>query len=615
MTTPLTGNWNYPTLIRFGAGRIVELPQHCGALGMQRPLLVTDAGLAALPMVARAVAICRDAGLRCEVFSDVQPNPIEANVTAGVAAFRRGGHDGVIAFGGGSALDTGKGVALMVGQSRPIWDFEDREDWFTRVDVAGMAPVVAVPTTAGTGSEVGRASVFTDLRDHMKKIIFHPRMMPAIVIEDPELCVGLPPQVTAAVGMDALSHNLEAYCAPGYHPMADGVAVEGMRLVKEWLPRAVHDGADLEARAHMLVASSMGATAFQKGLGAMHSLSHPCSANLGTHHGLTNAVVMPYVLEWNRAAIDAKLARLAASLGLGERSYAGVQGWVLELRREIGIPHTLADLGVRDKHAPAVRTAGVQRPVDGRQSVADDGGGFRAAVSPLHPRRIDGELSRDVTGSPVAAARSAGGDHVVRIAVGGFQHETNTFSPVAGDAWRISRRRTPGPACRAVPRCIAAVRGINLPTAGFIEEAASLRHEACCRSPGVRRSRRVRSPATPSSASRPCCSRTCRPPEPRRWRLPRPARRHGDRTPAGRGRRIAAPRARARRPDRADRCEPRLSRQPVARRWRRHATALSPIARIRMWTWRRRGARAARLCTTCCAGEPVSRPDRARSTS
>jgi len=290
--TTLRGNWNYPTSIKFGAGRIVELPEHCRALGMKRPLLVTDAGLAALPMVANAVRLCRDAGLGCELFSDVQPNPVEANVTSGVTAYRVGHHDGVIAFGGGSALDTAKAIALMVGQGRPIWDFEDRDDWFTRVDVAGMAPVVAVPTTSGTGSEVGRASVITDLRDHTKKIIFHPKMLPAIVLEDPELTLGLPPHITAAVGMDALSHSLEAYCAPGYHPMADGVAVEGIRLVKEFLPRAVADGNDLEARANMLVASSMGATAFQKGLGAMHSLSHPCSANLGTHHGLANAVVM-----------------------------------------------------------------------------------------------------------------------------------------------------------------------------------------------------------------------------------------------------------------------------------------------------------------------------------
>ena len=351
MTTTLRGNWNYPTSIEFGAGRIVELPGLCRELGMQRPLLVTDEGLAALPMIGQAVESCRDDGLECEVFSDVQPNPVEANVSAGVKAFQAGGHDGVIAFGGGSALDTAKAVALMIGQVRPIWDFEDREDWYKRVIVAGMVPVVAVPTTAGTGSEVGRASVITDLRDHTKKIIFHPNMMPSIVLEDPELTVGLPPRITAAVGMDALSHNLEAYCAPGYHPMAEGIAVEGMRLIKEWLPRAVSNGADVEARAHMLVASSMGATAFQKGLGAMHSLSHPCSANLGTHHGLTNAVVMPYVLEWNRAAIEEKLARLAAWLGLRERSYAAVLDWVLDLRREIGIPNTLGEIGVKEEHA------------------------------------------------------------------------------------------------------------------------------------------------------------------------------------------------------------------------------------------------------------------------
>ncbi len=370
MATQLRGNWNYPTSIKFGAGRIVELPEHCRALGMRRPLLVTDAGMAKLPMIARAVALCREAGLECGLYTDVQPNPVEANVSAGVAAFRKGGHDGVIAFGGGSALDTGKAIALMVGQTRPIWDFEDREDWYTRVDVSGMVPVVAVPTTAGTGSEVGRASVFTDLRDHMKKIIFHPRMMPAIVLEDPELTVGLPAAITAAVGMDALSHNLEAYCAPGYHPLAEGVAVEGMRLIKEWLPRAVRDGADIEARSHMLVASSMGATAFQKGLGAMHSLSHPCSANLGTHHGLTNAVVMPYVLEWNRDAIADKLARLAAWLALPERSFAGFQRWVLELRREIGIPHTLAGLGVEEKHAREFAPQALVDPSTGGNPVA-----------------------------------------------------------------------------------------------------------------------------------------------------------------------------------------------------------------------------------------------------
>jgi hypothetical protein len=363
--TELRGNWNYPTSIKFGAGRIVELPEHCRTLGMRRPLLVTDAGLAPLPMIDRTVRICRDAGLGCEVFSDVQPNPVEANIVAGVAAYRTGRHDGVIAFGGGSALDAAKAIALMVGQSRSIWDFEDREDWFTRVDVAGMAPVVAVPTTSGTGSEVGRASVITDLRDHTKKIIFHPKMLPAIVLEDPELTIGLPPHVTAAVGMDALSHSLEAYCAPGFHPLADGVAVEGMRLVKEFLPRAVRDGTDLDARAHMLVASSMGATAFQKGLGAMHSLSHPCSANLGTHHGLTNAVVMPYVLEWNRAVIEERMARLAAWLGLAEHSFDGILRWVLTLRREIGIPNTLAGIGVQEAHAKPFAPQALNDPSTG----------------------------------------------------------------------------------------------------------------------------------------------------------------------------------------------------------------------------------------------------------
>jgi alcohol dehydrogenase class IV len=347
----LKGNWNYPTLIRFGAGRIRELPDACRTLGMQRPLIVTDPGLAKLPMIANALRVLSEGGLAGAVFSDIQANPVEANVTQGVAAYKSGSHDGVIAFGGGSALDVGKSIALMSGQTRPIFDFEDREDWYTRVDVKGMAPVVAVPTTAGTGSEVGRASVITDVADHTKKIIFHPKMMPGIVIEDPELTVGLPPPVTAATGMDALSHCLEAYCSPFYHPLAEGIAVEGMRLIKEWLPIAVRDGRNVEARSHMLIASSMGATAFQKGLGAMHSLSHPCGANLNTHHGLTNAIVMPYVLMWNRRAIEEKLARLGAYLGLEQHSFGGVLDWVLELRRSIGIPNTLADIGVRAEHA------------------------------------------------------------------------------------------------------------------------------------------------------------------------------------------------------------------------------------------------------------------------
>ena len=342
----LTGNWHYPTSIRFGPGRIGELARTCREFGLERPLLVTDPRLASMAMVSDAAAACRDAGLACGVFSDVQANPVEANVADGVRAFRDGDHDGVIGFGGGSALDAAKAVALMSGQSRPIWDFEDREDWWTRADPAGIAPVVAVPTTSGTGSEVGRASVITDLRDHTKKIIFHPQMMPVAVIADPELTVGLPSPVTAAVGMDALSHNLEAFCSPVFHPMAQGIALEGIRLVQEWLPAACENGLDLAARAGMQVASTMGATAFQKGLGAMHSMSHPCGSVYGTHHGLTNAVVMPYVLEFNRPAIEGKMTGLARCLGFDETSFEGVVRWILELRERIGIPPTLADLGV-----------------------------------------------------------------------------------------------------------------------------------------------------------------------------------------------------------------------------------------------------------------------------
>ena len=344
----LQGDWNYPTSIRFGVGRISELPDACRELGMENPLLVTDEGLRPLPMIGQAVDACRRAGLGCGLYADVQGNPVEANVSGGVSAYRNGGHDGVIAFGGGSALDAGKAIALMVGQRRPLFDFEDREDWYTRVDVEGMAPVVAVPTTSGTGSEVGRASVITDTRDHTKKIIFHPRMLPALVIADPALTRGLPSGITAAVGMDALSHNLEAFCSPFYHPMAQGIALEGIRLIKAWLPAAVADGDDLEARAHMMAASTMGATAFQKGLGAMHALSHPAGAVLDTHHGLTNAVVMPYVLRFNQDAISGRMADLARYLDLPEPSFQGVLDWILALRKQIGIPHTLKEIGVTE---------------------------------------------------------------------------------------------------------------------------------------------------------------------------------------------------------------------------------------------------------------------------
>jgi alcohol dehydrogenase len=341
----LRANWNYPTAIRVGAGRIGELAEACKTAGILRPLLVTDPGLSGLPMIARACHILKDAGLTVAVFDGVQPNPVDRNVEEGVAAFRAGAHDGVIAVGGGSALDCGKVIAFAAGQTRPLWDFEDVGDWWTRADPAGIAPVIAVPTTAGTGSEVGRAGVITDEATHTKKIIFHPKMMPKIVIEDPELTVGLPPYHTAGTGMDALSHCLEAYCAPGFHPLADGIAVEGARLVHENLRIVVANGGDIDARTRMMAAASMGSTAFQKGLGAMHALSHPIGALQNTHHGMTNAVFMPYVLAFNRVAIEERIGRLAAYCGLGN-SFEDYLEAVLKLRHDVGVPHTLAGLGV-----------------------------------------------------------------------------------------------------------------------------------------------------------------------------------------------------------------------------------------------------------------------------
>jgi alcohol dehydrogenase class IV len=344
----LQGNWNYPTSVKFGAGRIRELPEVVKTAGIKRPLLVTDPGLSKLPMVASAVRANEAAGIPTAVFSDIKPNPVEKNIDDGLKAFRGGRHDGVIAFGGGSALDAGKAIAFLSGQSRPLWDFEDVGDNWTRADPTGIRPTVAVPTTSGTGSEVGRVSVVGDEVNKKKRLIFHPRIMPVTVIEDPELTVGLPPHITAATGMDALAHAFEAFCVPVYHPMADGVALEGMRLIKEWLPVATKDGTNIEARGHMMAAATMGATAFQKGLGAIHSLSHTVGALYDKHHGLLNAVFFPYVLMFNRSAIGNKMTHLSRFLGLPKPGFDGVLDWIIDLRKTIGIPHTLTELNVDD---------------------------------------------------------------------------------------------------------------------------------------------------------------------------------------------------------------------------------------------------------------------------
>ncbi len=363
MSVP-TVNWSYPTAIRFGAGRIVELAEACQAAGISKPLFVTDAGLASLPVTGNALGILKDAGLEARVFAEVQSNPTDANLEAGVAAYRAGGHDGVVAFGGGSGLDLGKLLAFMPGQTRPVWDFEDVGDWWTRADADAIDPIIAVPTTAGTGSEVGRASVITNVATHTKKVIFHPKLLPQIVIADPELTVGMPKVITVGTGMDALAHCLEAYCAPGYHPMSEGIALEGMRLVKENLPRVAADPNDLEARAHMLSAAMMGAVAFQKGLGGIHALSHPVGAIYDTHHGMTNAVFMPYVLAANRSAITERLDRLAAFLGL-PGGFKGVLDWVVDLRAELGVPNTLGAFGIGDERFEEIAEMSLNDPTAG----------------------------------------------------------------------------------------------------------------------------------------------------------------------------------------------------------------------------------------------------------
>lgn len=344
----LVGNWSYPTTMKFGAGRISELADACKSLGMKRPLLVTDKGLAPLPITAQALDILEAAGLGRGLFAEVDPNPSELNLAAGVAAYKAGDHDGVIAFGGGSGLDLGKMVGFHAGQTRPIWDFEDVGDWWTRADADAIAPIIAVPTTAGTGSEVGRASIITNSVTHEKKIIFHPKVLPSIVIADPELTVGMPGFITAGTGLDAFAHCVEAFSSPHYHPMSQGIALEGMRLVKDYLPRAFKDGTDIEARAHMMSAAAMGATAFQKGLGAIHALSHPIGAMYNTHHGTTNAVCMPAVLEFNAAEIADRFDMAAAYLGI-EGGFKGFQSFVQDFNDSLGIPRKLSEMGVDGK--------------------------------------------------------------------------------------------------------------------------------------------------------------------------------------------------------------------------------------------------------------------------
>ncbi len=364
----LKGNWAYPTQVRFGAGRISEIADAVREAGITKPLLVTDRGLAEMDITQNTLDLLEEGGLGRELFAEAEPNPTDKNVDAGVAAYRDGGYNGVVAFGGGSGLDLAKSIAFMAGQTRPIWDFEDKSDWWTRADADAIAPVVAVPTTAGTGSEVGRGTVITNMQIDEKKIIFHPGMMPRVVICDPELTVGMPKFITAGTGLDAFAHCVEAYSSPFYHPMSQGIALEGMRLVKDYLPRAYEDGSDLEARAHMMSAAAMGATAFMKGLGAVHALSHPVGAMHHTHHGTTNAVFMPAVLQLNRDAIADRFDNVAAYLGI-EGGFDGFCAFVDEFNDSLDIPKTLKDLGVENPDIDRLVDATLRDPCTGGNPV------------------------------------------------------------------------------------------------------------------------------------------------------------------------------------------------------------------------------------------------------
>ena len=337
-------NWNYPTNVWFGVDRSKEIQKACDTLGIKNPLIVTDPGLLQTSIIDEI-----NSGLssNTQIYSDVQGNPTGSNVTNGVKVFLEGNHDGVIAIGGGSGMDAGKGIAFLAHQSRPLWDFEDIGDWWTRADPSVIKPIIAIPTTAGTGSEVGRAAVFLNEENNKKKIIFHPKMLPQIAILDPSLTLNLPKSITAGTGMDALAHCIEAYSSPFYHPMAEGTALEGLRLVKENIQEVYHNGNNVEARSHMLVASMMGAAAFQKGLGAIHSITHPVNSLYKTHHGTTNGTVMPFVLNYNRSTIEEKFTRLANFLDI-KNGFEGIVDWIIELKKDMEIPETLKDMGVNE---------------------------------------------------------------------------------------------------------------------------------------------------------------------------------------------------------------------------------------------------------------------------
>ena len=337
-------NWNYPTNVWFGVDRSKEIQKACDTLGIKNPLIVTDPGLLQTSIIDE---INSSLSSNTQIYSDVQGNPTGSNVTNGVKVFLEGDHDGVIAIGGGSGMDAGKGIAFLAHQSKPLWDFEDIGDWWTRADSSVIKPIIAIPTTAGTGSEVGRAAVFLNEENLKKKIIFHPKMLPQIAILDPSLTLNLPKNITAGTGMDALAHCIEAYSSPFYHPMAEGTALEGLRLVKENIQEVYHNGNNVEARSHMLVASMMGAAAFQKGLGAIHSITHPVNSLYKTHHGTTNGTVMPFVLNYNRSTIEEKFTRLANFLDI-KNGFEGIVDWIIELKKDMEIPETLKDMGVNE---------------------------------------------------------------------------------------------------------------------------------------------------------------------------------------------------------------------------------------------------------------------------
>jgi alcohol dehydrogenase class IV len=339
-------DWDFPVPIRYGPGRLRQIGTLCAANGCRNPLIVTDRATGRLPFVDALRGFLAAGGLGHGSFADVSPNPADVEVMAGKRAFRTGGHDSVIALGGGSGMDAGKAISLVLNTDRDLWDFDFNVPPPPELGKADFVPLLCVPTTSGTGAETESTAMITDTRRGIKGCVWHPAQKPFAALLDPDLTLGLPRNLTAWTGCDALVHAIEAYCVPSWHPMCDGIALQALGLVYDALPRALDDPASVPARGAMLVGSCLGGVAFLKGLGLVHAISHMVGAECDTHHGLTNAVLLPLVLRFNAPAIADKVAPMCQAMGLAGTDFDSFRRAVCDLLDRCAIPRSLSELGV-----------------------------------------------------------------------------------------------------------------------------------------------------------------------------------------------------------------------------------------------------------------------------